>query len=251
MKPNIITAVIVDDEQEAINLLVELTKDMENLQVVSSTTDPDKVLTLCLKHQPDLLFLDIQMPRKDGFAVIRELKENQLFPRIIFATAFDKFSLMALKEGALDYILKPIDRVELSAAIQKVRNYIDGQDIQQRLESLEKAVKNHRKLRFNTRSGFILVHPDEIFYIHADANYSEIFTSKTDREVISMNLGAVEAMLPEQFIRISRSLIINSVYLSKLSGVNRKCLLHKNEDEIEFCVPEKQISEIRKRIGEV
>ena len=114
--------------------------------------------------------------------------------------------------------------------------------IEQRIESLERAVKNHRKLRFNTRSGFMMIHPDEIFYIEADANYSEIFYNKTQREVVSMNLGAVEALLPEQFIRISRSIIINSTWLTKLSGVQKKCWLKKDIEEMEFCVPEKQMA---------
>lgn len=108
--------------------------------------------------------------------------------------------------------------------------------------------KNHRKLRFNTRSGFLMIHPDEIFYIEADANYSEIYYNKAKRDVVSMNLGAVEALRPEQFIRISRSIIINSTWLTKLSGVSKKCWLCKDNEEAAFCVPEKQMGELKRRV---
>ncbi|MHC1776857.1 MAG: LytR/AlgR family response regulator transcription factor [Lentimicrobium sp.] len=242
MKPTTLTAVIIDDEPEAINGMLALANGIEHLEITGTTTHPEKAVSLCLKTRPDIIFLDINMPGKDGFAVVQELHEHQFHPYTIFTTAWDQFTLQAIKAGALDYLLKPIDRKELVDAVQKAMDNKASHSIEQRIESLEKAVKNHRKLRFNTRSGFIMIHPDEIFYIEADANYSEIFYNKTKREVVSMNLGAVEALLPEQFIRISRSVIINSAWLTKLSGVQKKCWLRKESEEKEFCVPEKQMA---------
>jgi DNA-binding LytR/AlgR family response regulator len=132
-----------------------------------------------------------------------------------------------------------------------VHSDIELHSLEHRINSLEKVVHNHRKLRFNTRSGYILIHPDEIFYIEADANYSEIYLSKDKREVVSMNLGAVEEILPNQFIRISRSLIINSQYLTKLSSVNKKCILGKGDFQIEFSIPEKQVPILKEIISKI
>jgi DNA-binding LytR/AlgR family response regulator len=196
MKPNPLTAVIIDDEPEAINGLLALANGIEYLEIAGTTTHPEKAVSLCLKTRPDIVFLDINMPGKDGFEVLKELHEHQFHPYTIFTTAWDQFTLQAIKAGALDYLLKPIDKKELQAAVQKAIDNKASHSIEQRIESLEKAVKNHRKLRFNTRSGFIMIHPDQIFYIEADANYSEIWYNKTQREVVSMNLGAVEALLP-------------------------------------------------------
>lgn len=247
MNPSPLTAVIIDDEPEAIKGLLALTSDIKNLEIAGTTTHPEKAISLCLKTRPDIVFLDINMPGKDGFDVVKELHEHHFFPYTIFTTAYDQFTLQAIKAGALDYLLKPIDRKELQSAVQKAIDNKASHSIEQRIESLERAVKNHRKLRFNTRSGFIMIHPDEIFYIEADANYSEIYLSLKQREVVSMNLGAVEALLPEQFIRISRSIVINSTWLTKLSGVQKKCWLHKEKEEKEFCVPEKQMGELKRR----
>jgi DNA-binding LytR/AlgR family response regulator len=246
MKQTTLTAVIIDDESEAINGMQVLANGIESLEITGTTSHPDKAVSLCLKTRPDIVFLDINMPGKDGFAVLNELHEHQFFPYTIFTTAWDQFTLQAIKAGALDYLLKPIDRKELQIAVQKANDNKISHSIEQRIESLERAVKNHRKLRFNTRSGFIMIHPDEIFFIEADANYSEIYYSETKREVVSMNLGLVEALLPEQFIRISRSVIINSTWLTRLSGVNKKCWLRKSNEEKEFCVPEKQIATIKR-----
>lgn len=246
MKPTTLTAVIIDDEPEAINGLQVLVNGIVNLEITGTTTHPEKAVGLCLKTRPDIIFLDINMPEKDGFAVLQELHEHRFHPYTIFTTAWDQYTLQAIKAGALDYLLKPIDRKELQAAVQKASDNKASHSIEQRIESLERAVKNHRKLRFNTRSGFIMIHPDEIFYIEADANYSEIYLSLNQREVVSMNLGAVEALLPEQFIRISRSIIINSTWLTKLSGVQKKCWLRKENEEKEFCVPEKQMATIKR-----
>ena len=246
MKPLPLTAVIIDDEPEAIKGLLALVSDIENLEISGTSSQPEKAVGLCLKTRPDIVFLDINMPGTDGFAVVQELHEHHFFPYTIFTTAWDQFTLQAIKAGAFDYLLKPIDRKELRAAVQKAMDNKASHSIEQRIESLERAVKNHRKLRFNTRSGFIMIHPDEIFYIEADANYSEIFYNKTKREVVSMNLGAVEAMLPEHFIRISRSIIINSTWLTKLSEVQKKCWLRKDNEEQEFSVPEKQMATIKR-----
>lgn len=244
-----IRALIIDDEPEAINVLLHLTKDMDMVEITGTISDPEKILSAYLKASPDLLLLDIQLGTRTGFDVLQELHEHKLYPLVIFTTAHDQYLLKAIRSGAFDYLLKPIDKSELFEALTKVQRQLEEHSIEKRMEALEKAVKNHRKLSFNTRSGLILIHPDEIFYIEADASYSEIHLSATKREVVSMNIGAVLDLLPSQFIRISRSLIINSYYLAKLSGNDRLCILRKETEEKKFKVPEKQIAELRRIIG--
>lgn len=250
MKPITLTAVIIDDEPEAIKGMQALLENQKEVIIAGTASNAGDAISLCLRTRPDVVFLDIQMPGKDGFALLKELHDHKCYPYTIFTTAFDQYILQAMRAGALDYLLKPIDRKDLQAAVEKAMENKAAHSIEQRIESLEKAVKNHRKLRFNTRSGFIMIHPDEIFYIEADANYSEIFLSLKQREVVSMNLGAVEALLPEQFIRISRSIIINSTWLTKLSGVQKKCWLRKENEEKELCVPEKQMGELKRKVSE-
>lgn len=242
MNQNFNKAIIIDDEPEAIKHLEFQLADFKNIEVVATITDPRLALAKIIRHAPQIIFLDIQMPHLNGFDVINMVKASHLNPCIIFVTAFDIYAIKAVKAGAFDYLLKPVDKSELKVAIDNAHNHLQANDLNHRIELLEESLKSNRKIRFNTRSAYILLHPSEIFYIEADANYSEIFLSDLKREVISMNLGTVMKILPKQFFRISRSIIINTDYLVKVSGVNKSCLLKKDNVEIEFEIPKQNLS---------
>lgn len=241
-----LTAIVVDDEEESVKMLETLISGIKGITCVGSASHPDKVLTLYLKARPDIIFLDIQLGATTGLELLDELHSMKLFPIVVFTTAYESYALQAIKAGAFDYLLKPLDPDEFENVIMKIREYRKEHQLEERLVKLEKLVKNHHKLRFNTRSGFVLLHPDEIMYIEAAANYSDIYLSKTRREVVSMNIGTIEEMLPEQFIRISRYHIVNSTYLIRISGASKKCQLMKDEEEVSFSIPEKQIPEIKR-----
>lgn len=243
-----LSAIIIDDEPEAIISLEIMLNNLAEIIVTGSTIFPGKALSLYKETMPDLVFLDINMPGIDGFAVLDEILSHNYHPYVIFTTGHNEYALKALKAGVFDYLLKPFNSNELECAVQRVLKHKDSHNLEKRIEELEKAVQHRCKLRFNTRSGLILIHPDDILYIEADANYSEIHFSKEKWEVVSMNLGTVEAMLPRQFIRISRSLIVNSYYLSKISGVNKTCYIKKDKEELAFSIPEKQMPEIKRWI---
>ncbi|MFH1120847.1 MAG: LytTR family DNA-binding domain-containing protein [Bacteroidota bacterium] len=250
MESKIFRVVIIDDDKTAIDYLMSLIDDLKALKLMGSTTNPRKALSLCLESNPDIIFLDVEMPVMDGFQVLREIHYHQLNPYVIFTTGFDKYAIQAIKEGTFDYLLKPVDPDELSICLKRVLNDHAAHNLEHRMQSLEKAMRNHQKLSFFTRSGIILIHPDDIFYVEASASYSDIYISKEKREVISMNIGAVKDLLPPQFIQISRSLIINSNYLEKLisSKKHYKCFLKKENEETSFPVPEKNLPELRRMI---
>ncbi len=243
-----LTAILVDDEPGSIYILEALLNKTEGVTVVDTTSDPNKVLSLFLKYKPDLIFIDIEMGNMSGLDVIAELHKMELEPLVIFTTAFANYAIPAINENAFGYLLKPIDEEELHKVIEKVQKHLQKHAIENKLDNLEKIVKNHHKLRFNTRSGFLLIHPNDIMYIEASANYSEVYQTIGRPDIISMHLGAIEEMLPEEFIRISRSHIINATWLTKVSGNSKKCYLKKGNDEIAFPVPEKQLPEIKKKL---
>lgn len=239
---------MVDDEAEAINMLNFLIGNIDGLSVVGTTSYPDKVLSLYLKLKPDIIFMDVQMGTMSGLEVVKELQELELNPLVVFTTAYNSYAIQAIKQHAFDYLLKPIDATELAEVVAKARDFLDKHNLEKKMDHLEKIIRNHQKLRFSTRSGFILIHPDEVMYLESAANYSEIYLSKDKREVVSMNIGAIEEMLPRHFIRISRSHIINTVWLTKVSGTAKKCYLKKGDDEIAFNIPEKQLPELKKKL---
>jgi two-component system LytT family response regulator len=224
------TAMIVDDEGDARELLASLISEHADIQVIEKAESVSEAVPKIIKHHPDLLFLDIQMPNKSGFDLLAEIRELRLDIPVIFVTAYDQFAIQAIKASALDYLMKPVDPVELAKAIQKFRHFEQKEHYQEKLEELlqmvHQPVQISGKIRFNNRNGYILFHPDDMIYLEADANYTHIYLRGNKKETVSSNIGSVEKILPQGlFQRINRSIIINSAWLCKVDRVNHICIL--------------------------
>src|SRR6202163_2108812 len=117
-----LSAVIVDDEQLARDELAYLLKNADDVNVVAQGKNGLEALNLIKEHNPDLLFLDVQMPGLDGFGVIKKLLDKKIpLPKIVFATAFDQYAVKAFEVNAVDYLLKPFDKKRVAQSIQKAR----------------------------------------------------------------------------------------------------------------------------------
>lgn len=233
----IFKAMIVDDEHDARELLGTLVSEHPDFSIIATAGSATEALPHITRLQPDLLFLDIQMPVKNGFELVSDLRNLEISIPVIFVTAYDQFAIQAIKASALDYLMKPVDPFELAKAIQKFRNQEQKDRYQEKLESLLNTVNptpvTQPKIRFNNRSGYILIHPDDILYLEADANYTHIHLRGNSKETISNNLGMVEKSLPENdFLRISRSVIINMQWLQRVDRINHLCYLHCDHREI-------------------
>src|ERR1700691_1153661 len=117
-----LSAVIVDDEQLARDELAYLLKNADDVTVVAQGKNGLEAISLIREHNPDLVFLDVQMPGLDGFGVIKKLLDRKVpLPKIVFATAFDQYAVKAFEVNAVDYILKPFDKKRVAQAVQKAR----------------------------------------------------------------------------------------------------------------------------------
>lgn len=114
-----IRALLVDDEKEAHDVMERLLLRIGGIEIVGHVFDPEDVIALVRMQNPDIIFLDIQMPQKDGICVANDLKRNKIPATIIFVTAFSNFALAALKASAFDYLLKPVDIDDLQAVIDR------------------------------------------------------------------------------------------------------------------------------------
>jgi DNA-binding LytR/AlgR family response regulator len=223
------TALIVDDEPEARDFLSsQLSSTSPEIRIVGFAGTSSEATEKYFSLKPQLIFMDIHLDDKTGMDVIQEIYDRGAKPYIIFITAFDKHAVEAFRKDAIDYLLKPVEPEELKSAVQK---FIKLQNKDQQFNRVLEFLDNtRRKIRFNTREGFILYHPDDIIYVEAAQNYSKIFSGKEKHEVISMNLGKVEDLLPaDQFWRISKSHIINSKYLFRVDRKKRECILVKED----------------------
>jgi len=205
-------AVIVDDEIKALQSLTwELTNFSDEINVIASFTNPHDALDYLEKNTPDCLFLDIEMPTMDGFQFIQKLT-NKNFP-VVITTAYNQYALKAIKNEALDYLLKPIDTDDLEDTIAKIKKF-NNKNFS--VEKLEMAMLNFnsrsidKRIILNTDGKLLFLESDEILYAESDGNYSTIFLTDGQKIVLTKKLKEVNELLPpESFFRIHNSYIIN------------------------------------------
>lgn len=209
MKP--IKAIIVDDEQLGREIVKEYLEDHPNVKVVAECRDAHEALAAVENHQPDLLFLDIQMPEINGFELLEMLETP---PKIIFSTAYDRYAIRAFEVNAVDYLLKPYDAERFNLALQRALDSI--QSHQQPDESIEKLLQSiHASSHYQERilikqaGRIVIISCKEINLIQARDDYAEICTAK-ESYLIQQSLNHLEQRLnPDQFVRVHRSYIVN------------------------------------------
>jgi DNA-binding LytR/AlgR family response regulator len=240
MKSTALKTVIIDDEPQAVNLLAELAKTIPELAITKTFTDPVRASTDLKSGMPDLLLLDVQMPKMSGFELLRGLRQAGFDPSVIFITAYDQFAIEAIHNEAFDYLLKPVSPTELRDSVQRLISRLSSQEDGSEIDQLLKTISTP-KLQFPDRQGVTFISPEEIVYLEADGNYSKIIT-KSKTHLVTRKLGELEEMLkPLGFIRVGRSGIINPAYLSRLDRKQRLCILQHEKQSWEIMVSEESI----------
>lgn len=205
-------AVLVDDEIKALQSLSwELTNFSKEIKVVASFTDPFEALAYLEQNTPDCLFLDIEMPTMDGFQFIQKL-QNKEFP-VVITTAYNQYAIKALKNEAIDYLLKPIDTDDLVATIAKIKKFNNRNYTADKLEKILLKFNSNslqKKITFNTDGKLLFLESDEILYAESDGNYTTLFLSDGQKILLTKKLKEVNEILPDNiFFRIHNSYIIN------------------------------------------
>ena len=224
-------AVIVDDEIKALESLSwELTNLSDEVKIIASFTDVHEALNYLEVNTPDCLFLDIEMPVMDGFQFIKTLK-NKKFP-IVITTAYNQYALKALKNEAIDYLLKPIDTDDLSETILKIKRFNSKNYT---AEKFEKILLNFnsssldKKITVNTDGKLLFLEVDEILYAESDGNYSTIFLADGQKLVLTKKLKEVNALLPDDsFFRIHNSYIVNLGQIKEFLKTDGYVILKSN-----------------------
>ncbi|MGB4773606.1 MAG: LytTR family DNA-binding domain-containing protein [Daejeonella sp.] len=220
-----LNALIVDDEEYSRKSLFYLLEiNCPHVHVVSIVTSVAEARKILEKDVIDVVFLDIAMPKENGFELLPDLQKKLI--SVIFTTAYDQYAIRAIKASAVDYLLKPVDIEELKTAVEKViiQNRIKDQhnlDKNVYSDSLENLMENMndkkeiRKLTVPYAQGFHIVDIKEIVYIEADSNYSIFHLLNGAQLVVAKSLGDFEDILTNgiNFVRIHKSIIINLEFL--------------------------------------
>ncbi len=240
-----IKIILVDDEIHASEFLEKLLSRYfpAKFLVVAKCECIDDAITAIEQFHPDLVFLDIQMPDKNGFQLFKELKKINF--EVIFTTAHSEFAIEAIKLSALDYLLKPINYIDLLEAVKKFEKKIHIQSQFDKfallIENLDLGNNEIRKVAFPIDNGFELIKINSILYCKADSNYCTIICLGGKKITLSKTLKYVEELLPSTiFHRIHKSYLVNLNYVNRFTKSSEPLIELANGETLPISVRQKE-----------
>ena len=214
-----LSAIIVDDEQLARDELAYLLKNIGEVDIVAQGENGLDAINLIREHNPDLVFLDVQMPGLDGFGVIKKLLDKKVpLPKIVFATAFDQYAVKAFEVNAVDYLLKPFDKKRVAQSVQKAREKLDaGGAASDTLETLVRMLESQKpqtsKLLLKAAGRLFLVNQKDICFASIEDGVISVMTTGPVGMEGQSNCRTLEELLasldPNSFWRAHRSYLVN------------------------------------------
>ncbi len=214
---NTYKCIIIDDEKLARERLKRLISQLNSnvFDIIAEATNGQEGLEMVNDLQPDLIFLDIEMPLLNGFEMLAKLK---IQPKVIFTTAYDQYAIKAFEENSVDYLLKPIEKERLEKTVNKLESGESVQQsipLQQLLEQL-KPKKEIKTLTVKLGDKILLIKLDDIVAIEAEDKYVFLITTDGSKHLTDFTLSNLEERLPENFCRIHRSTIIHSEKIKEI-----------------------------------
>ncbi|MBL4745627.1 MAG: response regulator transcription factor [Flavobacteriaceae bacterium] len=221
-----IKTILVDDEMEALDSLDILLSEYPTIQVLHKISDPIDVFPVLMSSTIDLIFLDIKMPVLSGIDLLVKIRKCNSHVVVVIVTAFDNYSMEAVKLHVFSYMLKPIVRVELEQTINELIKFFKTE----RKDGKQKIV-------INSKSTTLLVPIADIVYCEAEGSYTFIYLKDGTKIVATSSIGHVKQKLcSELFIRLNRSLVVNSDFITSVNKKEKTCVLKYDKNEIKLPV---------------
>jgi len=274
MTDSLITVVIVDDEKLAIDVLRLRLEKIQDIKVIGEATDGDQALELCQTLQPDVLFIDLQLPGLNGIEVVQVLQAD-IMPLIVFVSAYSEYAIDAFELNAIDYILKPVNLGRMQETIKRIRSKLSPQQRSDEKHRLLQALgttsglaiseleewleRPHRQLPTPSRKSLIIKNSDNekvfvevknIIWIDAAGNYMCIHT-QAETFIVRSTMKKLESELEQpMFSRIHKSTLVNIEYVKGIQPLNNNESMLDLGDNIKLKVS-RNYSETVKKIIEV
>lgn len=248
-------ALIVDDEPVARRVLREELEVIADIAIAGEADNGLAALEEIKALQPDLMFLDLQMPGMDGFEVIRSLSGGPM-PIVIIVTAYDKYAIKAFEAGAIDYLLKPVSADRLALALDRARRIAGkSRDVAQHIIQLQELSRNHtpaptpRKIVGRAGEEYFLLTPEEVLAFQAEGDVVWIVTAKR-RYQATLPLRELQARLQGlPFLRIHRNALINITHVRKMAALSSQRWLLTMHNNQEFIVSKRQAGAVRQLLS--
>ena len=211
-------AIIIDDEPDCVRLLaLQLKMYCPHVVVVAQCSDSEEGLNKILESQPDIVFLDIEMPVMNGFQMLE--KAGEINFHLVFVTAYDKFAVKAFRYSALDYLLKPIDAKDLVSAVDKAtKRYLpDKQQLNLLKQQLRAGEKFHPdKIALPYQNGVTFAEINSIVYCESNSNYTRLHLINRQEYTVAKTLGDIQEVLEERnFLRVHRQYLVNLNHIKR------------------------------------
>lgn len=236
-------AIIIDDENRTRDLIAKMINSFGlNIEAIPAGENVQSGIEAIEQHKPDLVFLDIQMPDGTGFDVLRAVKYKNF--DVIFITAHEEFAIKAIKFSALDYILKPVDTVELKAAVERALVTIEHRKEEDQFDALQNNILPHQKRRLvlKTQESVHVVDLEQIIRCEADRNYTSFYLTEGKKILVSKTLKEYETLLTGyNFLRVQQSHLVNLDFVERYDKGNGGSVVMKDGSEVPLSPAKREI----------
>jgi len=212
-------AIIIDDEPSSRNALRQkLSVYCSEVNIIAECENGEQGIAAIEEKNPDIVFLDVEMPRMNGFVMLQKLGNRNF--ELIFTTAYDHYAIKAIRFSALDYLVKPIEVEELKSAVERAGQkrllHLPNNRIENLLYNIAEEKEILARLAIPSAEGLLFINVGDIIYLEAESNYTFIFLQNDKKITVSKTLKDFEELLPSSFfIRVHHSYIINKKYIQK------------------------------------
>ena len=246
-----LTAIIIDDESSSRSALKQkLINHCTDVTIIAECESGEDGIKSIEEKKPDIVFLDVEMPRMNGFTMLQQLYNRNF--ELIFITAYDQYAIKAIKFSALDYLVKPVEVADLKMAVEKVkakRNHAPGNErLELLLQNLVNEKKEHQRIAIPSMEGLQFINIDDIIYLEAQSNYTVFHLKDSHKVTVSKTLKDFEELLPASiFLRIHHAYLINKNQVLKyIKGEGGQVLMKNN---ITLDISRRKKEEFLKAIG--
>lgn len=236
-------AIVIDDENRTRDLIAKMINSFGlDIEAIPAGENVQSGLKAIEEHQPDIVFLDIQMPDGSGFDLLKAVPNKDF--EVIFITAHEEFAIKAIKFSALDYILKPIDPEELRNAVENALNTMNQKRDESQFEALQNNIspQQKRRLVLKTQESVHVVDLDQIIRCESDRNYTSFYLTEGKKILVSKTLKEFETLLiGYNFIRVQQSHLINLDFVDRYNKGNGGSVVMRDGSEVPLSPAKREI----------